>query len=468
MPFKATVDEILRKYELIVGLEIHIELRTKHKMFCECSADWFGKAPNTQTCPVCLGMPGALPVPNKEAILSTIKIARALNCEINLYQQFDRKHYFYPDLPKGYQITQFYYPVGNNGKVEIPTEGGGFKTVRINRIHIEEDTGKLTHTAKGSLIDFNRSGVPLVEIVTEPDFRSPYEVKTFLKLLQALVRLLGVSSADMEKGSMRLEPNISLRQKGTDTLPSYKVEVKNINSFNFVVKAIEYEVLRQGRLLLEGKTPAQETRGFDTSTGKTVSQRRKESAQDYRYLPDPDIPPIQFTKTEVEQIQLEKSSNAYEIFVLLKKAGIDEKAIWVMLDNPWVYKIFLKVTKDMKDPKVLQYLKRYKVEEIPFSDQKFARFLQNTYNKNLYRDAYKALETYYKMYKRDTVDKNTIARIVREVIQENPKAVTDYKAGKQSAIQFLIGKFMQKLRKKIDLAPVISLLKEELEKQRTV
>ena len=247
-------------YTPIIGLEIHVELKTKSKMFCQCNADYFGKAPNSNVCPVCMGMPGALPVPNRQAVEWTIKIGQALNCTINRISKFDRKHYFYPDLPKGYQISQYDEPLCVKGSLEIVTKDGIKKKFGITRVHLEEDTGKLTHTGSDTLIDFNRSSVPLVEIVTEPDFDNPEDVKMFLEELHTIIRYLDVSDADMEKGTMRLEPNISVRKPGQTGFPPYKVEVKNINSFNFVKRAVEYELERQQEILEQGEIDRKSTR----------------------------------------------------------------------------------------------------------------------------------------------------------------------------------------------------------------
>ena len=297
-------------YETVVGLEIHVELSTNTKMFCRCAVPTLSDKPNTRTCPVCLGLPGALPFTNQKAIESCVQIGLALNCAINQDSYFERKNYFYPDLAKGFQTSQFLLPFAEKGYLDIKV-GNTTKRIGITRVHMEEDTGKLTHAtlrqAQGerevSLIDFNRSSVPLVEIVTEPDIRSGEEAKAFLIELQRIIRYLNVSDADMEKGHMRLEPNISLRPRGQTTLAKYKVEVKNINSFKFVDHAIKFEEKRHAELLDKGETPVQETRGWNEFKNKTVSQRSKEEAHDYRYFPEPDIPPIVVTSDQLSVIR---------------------------------------------------------------------------------------------------------------------------------------------------------------------
>jgi aspartyl-tRNA(Asn)/glutamyl-tRNA(Gln) amidotransferase subunit B len=290
-------------FEPVIGLEVHAQVSSKSKMFCGCSAEIFAAPPNTHVCPVCLGMPGALPVINKAAVEATIMTALAFHCEIPPYAKFDRKNYHYPDLPKGYQISQYDMPISRNGWADIEA-GGAAKRIGIRRVHLEEDTAKLFHTAdRYSLIDMNRSGVPLMEIVSEPDLHSVEDVRQYSLKLRQMLRYLGVSSGDMEKGAMRFEANISLRKAGSTELPPTRVEVKNLNSFRAMLHAVEFEIARQGDIKGAGGTVTQETMGWDEVRNLTVSQRSKEEAHDYRYFPEPDLPRLHVSREWVEQIR---------------------------------------------------------------------------------------------------------------------------------------------------------------------
>ena len=292
-----------KKYEMIVGLEVHVELSTDTKIFCSCSTR-FGALPNTQCCPVCMGLPGSLPVLNRRVVEYAIKAGLATNCSISRYSGQDRKNYFYPDLPKAYQISQYDRPLCCDGYVEIKSESGR-RRIGIERIHIEEDAGKLIHDAdRGTLIDFNRCGVPLIEIVSRPDIRSAEEAKEYLRSLRTLMLYAGVSDCKMNEGSLRCDVNISVRPKGSESLGA-RCEIKNINSFSFVAKAIEYEFSRQTAMIEQGAEVTCQTRRFDTATGKTYSMRSKESADDYRYFPEPDLPPIEISEEMVERIRSE-------------------------------------------------------------------------------------------------------------------------------------------------------------------
>ncbi len=293
------------KYEPVVGLEIHVQAKTKSKMFTEVDARYFGAEPNSHVDAYSMGLPGVLPVPNQEGIDQCLKIALALNCKINQYSRFDRKNYFYPDLPKGYQISQYELPFGHNGYLEVDVEGDS-RRIRIRRVHLEEDTGKSIHEGDGTLLDYNKAGVPLVEIVTEPDFQSLKEVTAFAKLLRQTVIYAGVSDAEMQKGQMRFELNISLRsEKDTGKFPDWKVEVKNIGSISVLEKVLEYEFARQEELLDRNEDIPNQTRGLHGMTGETVFQRSKESEDDYRYFPEPDMPPIITTDENLEELKAE-------------------------------------------------------------------------------------------------------------------------------------------------------------------
>lgn len=424
------------KYLPIIGLEVHVELKTESKMFCNCSADYFGKEPNTHTCPVCLGLPGALPVPNKRAIEWCTKIALALNCEINEFSNFDRKNYFYPDLPKGYQISQYDLPFGEKGHMVL---SNGTK-IGITRVHMEEDTGKLTHVDATSLVDYNRSGVPLVEIVTEPDFHNAKDVKEYLQRLQQIVRYLEVSNADMERGDMRLEPNISLAnetQQSENSLPKYKVEVKNINSFSFVEKAINFEIDRQSKILDDGKLPVQETRGWNETKNATVSQRVKEEANDYRYFPEPDIPPIRMSNDEISRLKEEAPELPHtKTTRFVSEHGLNEYDAEILTRDKLTAEFFEKMVK------------------VGASHSLTPKQIANAIiNKKVIIDsttADEAVKLIAEANKKDEVDPVELEKAIESVVQENEKAVADYKSGKESVIMFLVGMTMKKLGKKAD------------------
>jgi len=439
----------MSKYTPVIGLEVHVELKTKSKMFCTCSASYFGEKPNTHTCPVCLGLPGALPVPNKLAIEWCVKIALALNCKINEYSKFDRKNYFYPDLAKGYQISQYDLPFGKNGHIEL----NNGKKIRILRVHMEEDTGKLSHQEvngkKVSLIDFNRSGVPLVEIVTEPDFDNALDVKEYLEKLHQIVRYLEVSDADMDKGEMRLEPNISLTTI-PGKLPNYKVEVKNINSFKFVEKAINYEIIRQEEILEKGDTPAQETRGWDENKQITFSQRSKEDAHDYRYFPEPDIPPIVLKKTQISRIgrEVPELPNKKRLRFEIDYALATYDAEILTREKPladYFEQTIKKNANKLELKAIANWIINKKVD----------------YTKVSTDDLLKQIVTSKQVAQ---IDEKELQKFINEVLLENEKAVTDYKNGKEASLMFLLGQTMKKIGKKVDTQMVKQQLQKALQK----
>ena len=376
-------------WQTVLGFETHIELATKSKMFCGCPADHFGKPANSQVCPVCLGLPGALPVPNGVAVEWCIKLGLALGCKINLKSKFDRKNYSYPDLPKGYQISQYDEPFCYDGELL------GHK---IRRVHMEEDTGKLQHQGDTTLIDFNRSGVPLVEVVTEADFKDSNDSDLFLKELQQIIRALGISTADMEKGSMRLEANISVT--GDGKMPNYKVEIKNVNSFRFVKKAIDFEVSRQIKLLESGANPIQETRGFRENTGETFSQRIKEEANDYRYFPEPDIPPFELSKEQIEKWRSELPQLPSATRLQLVELGLSDQYAKVIAADKQMLDLFMQNPTKQNADLLINKREARVVSDIP---------------------------------------EEQIREVVAKVVSANASIVESIKAGKTQAIGALIG-----------------------------
>ena len=435
-----------KKYEPVIGLEVHAELKTKSKMFCSCKNDPFGaEKPNVYTCPVCLGMPGGLPVANKKAIEWTIKIGLALNCKINLFSKFDRKNYFYPDLPKGYQISQYDIPFCYDGYIDT-SEG----RIGITRIHLEEDTAKLVHQGNKSLIDFNRSSVPLVEIVTEPDIKNASQAKEYGQKLRKILRFLEVANCDMEKGGMRLEANISLREKGQTELPNYKVEVKNINSFRFMEQAIELEEERQAKILEKGEVPTQETRGYNPKTGKTFSQRTKEDAEDYRYFPDPDLPPVEFTEAQIDEIKKNLPELPDQMVERWQKDyALNEKQAKTL-------------TKSKKKAFYFETLLRAAKKE-SLDLNKFVNSLINSKIDYKIGDASDlVIDRFNQLFAIDEIDNSEIETAIDQILATNPDAVAKYKDGKTQIIGFLIGQSMQAIGKKVDVNQVREILTNKL------
>src|SRR3990167_8234957 len=452
------------KYEPVIGLEIHIELATKSKMFCACSADYFGAKPNTHTCPICLGLPGAMPKANVKAIEFTQKFGSAVGCKLLLSSKFDRKNYFYPDLAKGFQISQYDLPFSAEGSLQIKAEKGDLKKVRITRAHLEEDTGKLTHATindrRVTLVDFNRSGVPLMEIVSEPDMESANEAKVYAQKIRQIARYLGISDADMEKGSMRIEPNVSLRKvtevskvsngtKAKKELPPYKVELKNINSFKFAEKAIDYEIKRQAEILDKGEVPAQETMGFNEQKGITVSQRSKEFAHDYRYFPEPDLPPLHFTERQFEKIKNELSElpdEKYQRFIKEFNLGVYDAEILT------------------REQKVAEYFEEAVKagEKAKISAKVIANFIINqkpNIEKVLPADLVSHI---YQKTQKTHISDDELEEIVKKVLGENKKAVEDYKKGKDVALQVLVGAVMRESKGNVDPQKAKAMLKNLL------
>jgi aspartyl-tRNA(Asn)/glutamyl-tRNA(Gln) amidotransferase subunit B len=489
-------------YKATIGLEIHFESKTKSKMFCSCpNEEWnsLEEKPNTNICPICTGQPGTLPVINEEAINKIIMTGLALNCEIAKQSKFDRKNYFYPDLPKGYQISQYDMPFCTNGYLDIVLDNEEKRKIRITRIHMEEDTGKLHHLKGKTLVDFNRAGVPLMELVTEPDIHSGEEAKKFCQELQLILRYLDVSAANMEKGQMRCEVNISISK---DNTLGTKVEVKNLNSFKAVEKSIDYEIKRQSEILEKGENIIQETRGWNDMKGETYPQREKENAHEYRYFPEPDLPLITIDQKKIEEIQrkmpelpnqkrkrfkeeYDLDNKTIEFFVkdnilddYLEKAA-SESSCWAKdkscnRDNKEIIKLCANyLTTD------LQYLLKNVSEPIKIEEritpENFGEFIcLISQDKISSKIAKIVLEEMFNTGKdpshiikekelNQIEDEGEIKKIIEEVLKENQKPVEDYKKGKENSFTFLVGQIMAKSKGKANPQIVTKLLKKELE-----
>ncbi|MBI2053919.1 MAG: Asp-tRNA(Asn)/Glu-tRNA(Gln) amidotransferase subunit GatB [Candidatus Staskawiczbacteria bacterium] len=488
-------------YKTTVGLEVHVELNTKSKMFCSCVNNPDEKRPNYNICPVCMGHPGTLPVANEEAIRKVIKTGLALNCNVSHDSKFDRKNYFYPDLPKGYQISQYDMPLCDNGFLVIEN-----KKIRIRRIHLEEDTGRLLHPegADYSLVDYNRAGIPLMELVTEPDIESGKEARKFAEELQLILRYLGVADADMEKGQMRVEVNISLSK---DNKLGTKVEIKNLNSFKVVEKAIDYEIDRQAETLKAGDKIFQETRGWHDKKEITFSQREKEEAHDYRYFPEPDIPPLHFDEEFIENVKKEIPELPQQKRQrFLNEYGLDEKAVEVFAGNKdlseyyektvsefeeWIKEEDLKKSLSEKEERKIYKLacdyllsdilglfsgQAFSEAEFKITPENFAEFIKMIYKgqisskiaKMILVDMFNTGADPSSVVEENKLSQMTddaeIEKIVKGIILENPKAADDYKAGKQNALQFLAGQVMSATRGTAKPDKVQELLKKILSK----
>lgn len=460
------------EFEAVIGLEVHAQLRTESKLFCSCSTR-FGASPNSQVCPICTGQPGVLPVINKKAVEFALKIALALGCKINLYSLMARKHYFYPDLPKNYQISQYELPIAEGGAVEIELNGQK-KRIGLTRIHLEEDAGKLVHDEKQpySYVDFNRTGVPLLEIVSKPEISSPEEAVAYLKTLRSIVRYLGICDGNMEEGSLRCDANVSVRPKGSETFGT-KVELKNMNSFKHVEKALAYEIKRQIGLLLEGKEVIQETRLYDEATQTTHPMRGKEEAHDYCYFPDPDLIEI-----KLEESLLKKIKDEIPELPLAKKArferdyGLSSNEASILTEEKTLADFFEETVKLYPNPKaianfilteVLRYLNRDRVDisETRLTPLYLAELLELV-ERELISITLAKQQVFPEVYakgvspKKIVEEKNLLQesseeglrKICEEVLKENPSEVEKYKTGKKGLLGFFVGQAMKKTQGK--------------------
>jgi aspartyl-tRNA(Asn)/glutamyl-tRNA(Gln) amidotransferase subunit B len=453
-------------FETIIGLEIHVELATKSKIFCSCSTE-FGAKPNENTCPICIGLPGTLPVLNEEVVNLAIGAGNALNCDINMINKFDRKNYFYPDLPKAYQISQFDLPICENGFIDISVDGNR-KRIKLTRIHLEEDAGKLVHLEDEpvTLIDYNRTGVPLIEIVTEPDLRSPEEAIAFLKSLKSILEYAEVSDCKMEQGSLRCDANISLREVGQEALNT-KVEIKNMNSFKEILRALQKEQKRQIELYTygEGHKIKQETRKWDSAKGRTVTMRSKEDSHDYRYFPEPDLAPVIIEDVAIEKIKSELPElPAQKRERFSKEYKLGTKEINILIGKKELANYFEEVVSLGASPKevsnwivveLLRVLKEREKEEISIRSQYLARLIEIIDKGKISRTAGKEVFKELVITDKDPDEiveekglsqisgNNELEKIIIDTISKNPQAVDDFKNGKTKAVGFLMGQIMK-------------------------
>ncbi|GAB6992447.1 Asp-tRNA(Asn)/Glu-tRNA(Gln) amidotransferase subunit GatB [Paenibacillus pini] len=473
------------KYETVIGLEVHVELHTESKIFCGCSTE-FGAPPNTHTCPICLGHPGVLPVLNRQALEYAIKAAMAINCTIADVSKFDRKNYFYPDSPKAYQISQFDQPIGENGWIDIEVNGQK-KRIGITRLHLEEDAGKLTHVDGGyaSLVDFNRVGTPLVEIVSEPEISSPEEARAYLEKIRAIMQYCGVSDVKMEEGSLRCDANISLRPVGQQKLGT-RAELKNMNSFRGVQKGLEYEEFRQAEILDEGGVVVQETRRWDEAKGKTLTMRGKEQAHDYRYFPDPDLVKMHIDQDFKDRVRasIPELPDARKVRYAAEYGLPDYDAQVITSSKPLAdfFEDSLKYTSDAKAVsnwimgELLGYLNSNSLElsQVKITGQGLGEMIglidKGTISNKIAKTVFKEMLESGKLPQQiveekglvQISDEGAIKSIVEQVVAANPQSVEDFKAGKQKAIGFLVGQVMKESKGKANPALVNQLLAEVL------
>lgn len=475
------------EYEAVIGLEVHAQLLTESKIFCGCSTK-FGAAPNTHTCPVCLGMPGVLPVLNRKVVEFTLRLALATNCKIAGTSRFARKNYFYPDLPKGYQISQYELPVAQQGWIDIEVNGKS-KRIRITRIHLEEDAGKLVHDESQPLtyVDFNRTGVPLVEIVSEPDLRTPEGASTFLKKLRDIVRYLDICDGNMEEGSLRCDANISLRPAGSEGF-GVKTEVKNMNSFRFVQRALEYEIKRQRAILEQGGTITQETRLWDSDAGVTHGMRGKEEAHDYRYFPDPDLVPVVVDEEWIEKVrsELPELPDAKKAR-FMKDYGLPEQDAVVLTGSKELAIYYEACVGRFPQPKkvsnwiMVELLRELnkddrEIDQCPVTPRDLAHLLKlkddgiisGKIAKIVFEEMYATGKTPEMIVEekglKQVTDESAIAEVIDTVLAAHPSQVKDYRRGKEKLLGFFVGQVMKQTRGKANPELVNEILKEKLER----